>query len=366
MMTFRTKMRQPSFSACATVAMVIAAIHYLSWSSSGINPLSGRAPFLETVVHENRRELDSSTMPEQVTSVGGLSEKGTERANEVNFHLEKTAEKTCQSEKYAFDSNNKACLDLTWTTNDQVIFASDAQNVTYLYCGIPKNGCTYHLGLMYRIAGDPEYNEGGAAVHSVLKKVPYRLSQKEPERIKHFLTNPSVPKYMVVRNPMIRTLSAYRDKVEPLLPEEKRTTESFGDWVYNEFKSPEEMRDIRVNPHWRPQTRFCGFNLRDVSTYFTVFRAEHPEEYVDFVYKIVPSRYLDDGWGSKNLSFRASVLGPRERTGNTEVEFDNYFKDIAMFDYLANSLREDIARLNYSADVKEQRDKILALQTKGR
>lgn len=365
-MTVGTKMKPPSISACVTIAMVTAVIQYLRWSSSSNNPMNGRGPIPETVAHEKRRELEYSTMSQQVISAGEIAEGGPERATEGNFQIEKEADRTCQSGKYAFDSNKNACMDLTWTTNDQVVFASEAQNVTYLYCGIPKNGCTYHLGLIYRIAGDPEYNEGGASVHSPLKKILYRLSQKEPERIKHLLTDPSVPKYMVVRNPIIRTLSAYLDKVEPRLAEENQTAESFRDWVYREFKPPGEITDVPVNPHWRPQTQFCGFNVRDVYTYFTMFRTEQPEEFVDFVYNIVPSQYLGDGWGSRNLSFHESVLGPRERTGNTEAHVANYFSDIDMFDYLANSLSEDIVRLNYSADVKQLRDGILASQTKSR
>lgn len=89
---------------------------------------------------------------------------------------------------------------------------------------------------------------------------------------------------------------------------------------------------------------------------FKIFRVEEPEEYVEYLYSIIPEKYLRDGWGRKdNLSFRDHVLGPRKRTGNTNEKFERYFDNLEVFDHMAKILEQDIDVLGYRDEINELR-----------
>lgn len=265
---------------------------------------------------------------------------------------------TCEGDKHAVDDDGKPCIeDLEYRLYRSVIYVVDRPNIQYMVCAIPKNGCTYHLALINRIYGEQNFESTGI-VHDIERKRVYRLSARGTEKAARMLVNSSIPKYAVVRNPLQRTMSAYLNKVEAFLPEKDHTVENFHAWVYKEF--PKDMPLDRswkgMNPHWVPQTQFCGFNVRDVHTYFKIFRVEEPEDYVDFIYKYVPEEYLKDGWsGEDNLSFRDYVLGPRTRTEGTSEKFLKYFSSLEVFDHMAQVLSDDIKAFGYQEEVEQLR-----------
>lgn len=209
--------------------------------------------------------------------------------------------------------------------------------------------------------------ESAVTIHNKETKYNHSIVRLSSEAIATYLKNENFPKYLVIRNPIARILSAYLDKVQPWLSVENRTVQHFETWIYQEFdpELPQDRDWSKTNPHWRPQVEFCGFKIRDVWSYFNVFRVEKPEEYVDFLYDIVPKKFLVDGWGKpSNFSFRDHVLGPRKRTGHTNEKVLKYFRSIAVFDHLAKKLEEDISTLGYNSEVAQLREDILEANAK--
>lgn len=268
---------------------------------------------------------------------------------------------TCESAKNAVDDDGNSCMpDLQYRLFRSVIYVVDKPGITYMVCAIPKNGCTYHLAIINRIYGEEDFESTGV-VHDVERKKNYKLSARGTDLAARMLVNASIPKYAVVRNPLQRLVSAYLNKVEAFMPENEHTVDNFHKWIYKEF--PKDMSLDRswegMNPHWMPQMQFCGFNVRDVHTYFKIFRVEEPEDYVNFIYKHVPEEYLKDGWSPENnLSFREYVLGPRERTEGTSEKFLKYFNNLEVFDHVSKVLADDITSLGYQQDVKRLRDSV--------
>lgn len=272
-----------------------------------------------------------------------------------------SASRSCEGEEHAVDDDGKSCLsDLQWLITRSVIYVAEKPPINYMVCAIPKNGCTYHLAMINRIHGEAAY-ETTRVVHDVNRKNVYRLAARDTATIAAMLANSSIPKYIVVRNPLQRTMSAYLNKVEFFLPEEQRTVENFHKWIYKEFPKdlPVDRSWFGVNPHWMPQLEFCGFRVRDVHTYFKVFKVEDPKEYVDFMYNIIPDEYLRDGWAKdENLSFRAYVLGPRKRTEGTTDKFQKYWNNLEVFDHMTRVLSMDIEMLGYVEEVERMRETV--------
>lgn len=295
-----------------------------------------------------KENVVSAKLPDNEESIGGL------RVGE------KVASKsrTCDGEQHAVDSEGKACMsDLQWVILRSLIYVADKPPINYMACAIPKNGCTYHLAMINRIMGEEDYESTGV-VHDVERKQKYKLASRDTPTVARMLANSSIPKYLVVRNPLQRTMSAYLNKVQAFLPEEQQTVENFHKWIYKEFPKglPVDRSWYGMNPHWMPQMQFCGFRNRDVHSYFKVFKVEKPEEYVNYMYKIIPDEYLKDGWnGEENLSFKDHVLGPRTRTEGTSDKFKKYWNNLEVFDHMARVLSWDIEMLGYKEEIAQMR-----------
>lgn len=270
---------------------------------------------------------------------------------------------TCDDPNAFISQKGTPCTNLQKFVTGLELYYVENPKVSYIYCSLPKNGCTYHVALMHWLRGDRHIIPGvNGEVHDVENKKKLFLELQSSEKIAAIFHNPSIPKYMVVRNPLHRTLSAYRNKVEPVLPAHERTVKSFHDWVYSMFDG-RRRNDAwsHVNPHWRPQTKLCGFNKRGIGSFFRVFRTEDPHAYVDYLYDIIPHEYLDTGWSkAQNQSLREFVLGPRVRTGNTTALFYKYFNDVHLFDHLAKELAEDIDSFGYREDVQQMRSAVVS------
>lgn len=267
--------------------------------------------------------------------------------------------RTCESGKYAVGENGQPCIDLKRALKVGTVYVVDTDEVQYLACTIPKTACTVHLSLMGRIFGEKNYEAGGIA-HNSTRKAIKNLAAYNNSEIGRMLANTSLPKYMVVRNPIQRILSGYLSKVEVKMESEQEGIDSFKDWVYKEFPigtvGNQSWRGI--NPHWTPQMEFCGMRVREVGSYFTKFHFERPEGFVDFLYKILPEKFLRDGWRkTENLSFREHILTPATRTKHTNEKYKRYFT-LELFDYLTKILIEDITTFGYEEEIKKIRDEL--------
>lgn len=262
---------------------------------------------------------------------------------------------TCStSGGYAFDQNGNPCFPFNQITSKQFIMRVSSEGTKYMYCAIPKNGCSVHLGIMHRLEG--RAFEGGPNVHPPDKQVSLNLDGRGEEFVE-LLRDDNVPKYIIIRNPIERVLSGYLDKVERFLPEEERTPGAFVKWARDNLQV--DMSWTGVNAHWRAQTTLCGYALGNVHSYFRVFRAEEPAKYVDFLYEFLPERVTKDGWGGTwNKSLREYILGPYKRTVDAKGKFEEYIGaegDLKLFDFLVEVYEVDVSRLGYGDTVRGMR-----------
>lgn len=262
-------------------------------------------------------------------------------------------------EKTADESNREVLpdnLDLVAAVRWQKIFAISTPKTRYAACIPPKNGCTYHIALLHRINGVKDY-EVVPVIHDIEKKRALDMERFSQEEARKWLEDEHIPKYLVVRNPMMRTLSAYLDKIARMLRVEERTVEHFEEWVMQEFPKgrTSAKKRVKMDPHWLPQTQYCGVKSK-LHTRFRIFRFEEPEELIDYIYEFVPKEFLDDGWRKPdNVSLREFMLGPRKRTGSTSSKFPKYFRSLDVFDHLARELSDDIETFGYQKEVAELR-----------
>ncbi|CDF37265.1 Putative carbohydrate sulfotransferase [Chondrus crispus] len=244
-----------------------------------------------------------------------------------------------------------------WTA--QMMYAVQTPDLRVVSCVPPKNGCTYHRSLLRRISGNEDFDRV-YAIHNLTWRLEMALSTLREEQIEDILENDEVPKYILTRNPITRTLSGYLNMVHNRLPIEKRTVTHFEDWIRQEFSDGRLTQEgrIEMNPHWMPQSKLCGVEY-GIHKYFRLLKFEEPVSVITFIYDHVPRKFLDDGWGRKdkvNVSFSNYMLGPRNRTEGTSEKLLTYFRSLDTFDHLAGQLSLDIDELGYRKEVTEMRN----------
>lgn len=260
-------------------------------------------------------------------------------------------------------SNHPFTKALNWTQAWQKpdrtfrVFRAHTPKASYLYCSVGKAGCTFHMGLLHRIYGTVLY-EHRPTIHDGPTNRKWHLSRLSPTLLSQLLLDPTYHRYVIVRNPIARTLSAYRNKVEdPQKDPALKTVSTFHSWVFEQFPVEGQNRTVdelaRMNIHWAPQYIHCGMHEMQV---FTVFKFEEPLSFINYLESFVPAEYLDHGWGDdRNLSFRQFQLGPRERTGHVQDNFYNYYDRLDVFDRVREQFQEDIDMFGYGDEVKKMR-----------
>lgn len=242
----------------------------------------------------------------------------------------------------------------------------------FVICLIHKNANTQFKALMLRSAGFPihellkEKEKKAIDIHSTFfnHQNIHRLSFYDDENAKALLTDPDVPRYAIVRNPLTRTLSAYRDKVERYHRWEN-VSEGFSEWVHRWYDGREPPRTScegwteDINRHWVPQVCFCGFQSRP--ELFQQFKYEDMSGLFDELNKHISPEVLNDGWGlGYNVSFQESFK-PVQKTKHavgTEDSFYDYFT-LETFDILAEKLEPDIRMFGYDSDIAEMRAELV-------
>lgn len=276
-------------------------------------------------------------------------------------HIRRYTGEKCGKPGVLFDKDQNICQDMTRLLNTQRIYATDTPEITYLSCVPAKNGGTYHKSLMHRTRGVKDYDNVGS-IHGVAGQS-IQIERWENDQIGRVFLNVSIPKYAVVRNPLMRTLSGYLNRVESQKSDPAKRVDAFKKWAYETFHSDwlGPMTTWRsINQHWRPQIFSCGFQTFELNEHFQIFKFEESSTYVDYIYDHIPRKYLDSGWGHElNTSFRNFVLGPRIRTTGSADKVLDYYKDLDFFDHMAEALKDDIEVFGYEDEIARMRARIV-------
>lgn len=251
----------------------------------------------------------------------------------------------------------------TWLSIDKTARAYIVRHARtrYAYCSIGKSGCTFHIGLIHRLFGSHTY-EDKHSVHDGPTNRKHLAQRMDRDELKDVLMDVNFPKYVVVRNPVSRLLSAYRNKVEAPSKERKRIgVAAFHTWVKEEFPNGFAFNETSLagmNVHWMPQYAHCGMQH---ANFFRVFKFERPGGYIDFMYRFVPRDLLDSGWGgARNVSFREFSYGPRERSGMVEDNFVRYYGRLDVFERVVSVYARDIDMFGYQSEIDDMRRRIVS------
>lgn len=122
--------------------------------------------------------------------------------------------------------------------------------------------------------------------------------------------NQSVRRFIIVRNPMVRTISAFirtfkysEDERYPKLPS------YFEKWVLKninwDLSKETNIRPITWNKYKQPnihlpsQTMFFGCSVRHVWNYFSIIKMQDKKLIVDYIHKCMPEEFFYV-WGQFN------------------------------------------------------------------
>lgn len=89
-----------------------------------------------------------------------------------------------------------------------MLFQDLKESSHFIMCIIPKNGCTNWKRLALRMRGQEHRSDFAAAHNNDHLDWLYQLS---PEGLLSVLSNPTIPRVLLARNPYARLLSAYLD-----------------------------------------------------------------------------------------------------------------------------------------------------------
>lgn len=227
----------------------------------------------------------------------------------------------------------------------------------YFFCEVAKAGCSSVKGALWNLETSdvplpkPFLNSkknihAHFSQHYTVK--PFQLGN---DLFNEFVTNPCNTKWAVVRNPFVRALSGYLDKIQREAPQAENITRrvgsrwkisfksvkaselSFEDYclALQTFKSPKEF-----DQHWRPQYRhICA----DIIKYDHFIKLEDLSRDSEEICKKL---------GIKHLTFEK---GKRHATGSSGKVKDYYTRKTA--DIIRDVYCEDFENLGYAKDLPE-------------
>lgn len=297
----------------------------------------------------------------------------------------------------------------------------EGRQATLQWCSIPKNSCTLWQMFFARLGGcaewplertqrnrpcshgdSPWYYQIGDAgpvpprgsTSGTDVSVEANLAEAQLFGARDSVGGAEVvsTRFALVRNPLLRTLSAYLDKGCVSLPSKDvphsaqpylaMNFTSFGDFVTREFapasSEPFTHRDCGhggrlwgVNQHWRPQLCSCAFALG--APYDIVAHVENPDAALLALEEKarLPRAVVHDGWGdAKNSSFYAEMTlsHPRgvEDSHATHLTHANdksmLFFTTYLVDVLVGALGHEINMLGYAHDVAQLRRRVAACE----
>lgn len=292
-----------------------------------------------------------------------------------NLPLNKLPARCDDSPNYSFNRYGTPCINYSDDYTYAVRVADP--NLTYVFCAAPRCSSALHRAIGLRVMklgnwdGQPIQNKNWTS---------FRLKQEE---FAPLFLNESVPRFIIVRNPMARAVSAFirtfkysHDVNDPKLPS------YFEDWVLKTMRWDSSSNKKTLIPipwmnytypqtHLRPQTMFCGFSVRDVWSYFTVIKVEDKKLVADYMYRFMPEEF-HYGWGDHNESLRNLLMGDDtvkrspQREGDllsylsfhrkhSDSSLHAYYRNEDVFDRVVAAYSEDIRALNYKADVQQLR-----------
>lgn len=289
---------------------------------------------------------------------------------------------SCENSSTSFNRFGRPCIKYRGAYTYTVRIHNP--NFTYVFCTPPRCTSALHraIGLRVMALGNwdrqPTRNENWPSFR-------FKADEFAP-----LLLNESIPRFIVVRNPMARAISAFIRTFHYNNSDQTELPMYFEQWVLKTIRwassehnqiEPIRWKEYKYpKSHFIPQTMFCGFTVRDVWRYFTIFKMEDRKAIANYMCSFMPSKYLY-GWGAFNESLYNLLMDDEQihrrpnLTGDllsylsfhkkqSDSRLAMFYRNRDIFDRVATAYAHDIYFLNYSGDVKSLRVSIFGNETR--
>ncbi|XP_023951221.2 carbohydrate sulfotransferase 11 isoform X2 [Bicyclus anynana] len=257
----------------------------------------------------------------------------------------------------------------TQIINSKEFFVDHAHNI--VWCNIFKAASTSWL-YNFNILGGYDKKFLARTRHTPLMLARKKYPRPSEEELKDAVNTPGVVSLLVVREPFVRLLSAYRDKLENITPPYYRklaraivaahreaatkvlgTIKSFGPTFY-EFVAylikKHASGDVTLDEHWAPYYKFCTPCAANFTVIAKVETLSRDSAYV--VHQLGLGHIL--GRRVTNRRMRLRTVMNKSRDGkNTSALLKYYFGqlDEEMLDKLLEIYGIDFEMFGYKSDI---------------
>eukprot|EP01023_Acetabularia_acetabulum_P047219 TRINITY_DN4964_c0_g1_i2.p1 TRINITY_DN4964_c0_g1~~TRINITY_DN4964_c0_g1_i2.p1 ORF type:complete len:373 (+),score=4.57 TRINITY_DN4964_c0_g1_i2:145-1263(+) len=193
----------------------------------------------------------------------------------------------------------------------------------FVMCLSPKSGSTQYKLILHRILYKDFTKEQLQSVESNWRGFNPLKTMSEKE-VKKILSDKSIPRFQIVRNPYIRAISMYESKLQGMNPTTKIykrglrypvdqdiTFEQFIERVYDIYgeASTNHQGYNYINKHFQPQSKICKLHLGMSYNYY--LRMEQMKNWYDcFVDKVDIREVVSSGWPTKDNCYFSTQKNP--------------------------------------------------------
>eukprot|EP01023_Acetabularia_acetabulum_P030321 TRINITY_DN2853_c0_g5_i1.p1 TRINITY_DN2853_c0_g5~~TRINITY_DN2853_c0_g5_i1.p1 ORF type:complete len:364 (+),score=31.41 TRINITY_DN2853_c0_g5_i1:105-1094(+) len=249
----------------------------------------------------------------------------------------------------------------------------------FITCVSTKAGSTRIRQLLYRVLNS-DYD--GVFRDSIyMKKEWVGVYELEPEKLHDLLFERNIPRYLFVRDPYVRAISMYNDKIARQHKDQAMylnniglnssdTNVSFSQFVETLYLHPSQKlnninKENPLNLHFVSQSELCGLNLGLKYNY--VFKQEDVNFWFDcFVKQINFAEEVMHGWPGEDQCYFSSPKNPcngprlkndgvstgkgyyRKHDTRSTLQADTFYDNQTMVDMVTELFLQDFINFNYT------------------
>eukprot|EP01025_Chloroclados_australasicus_P052284 TRINITY_DN6089_c0_g1_i1.p1 TRINITY_DN6089_c0_g1~~TRINITY_DN6089_c0_g1_i1.p1 ORF type:complete len:367 (+),score=26.08 TRINITY_DN6089_c0_g1_i1:824-1924(+) len=216
-------------------------------------------------------------------------------------------------------------------------------NQEFILCISPKAGITRMLQLLYKI--EHQDYDGKMGSYLYRESLYHPLSRMHTEKVRNLLNNEQIPRFLLVRNPFVRAVSMFQEKIVKVkhMREEffgsNRTEATFQNFVERLYaKKFDPYPDL--DKHFISQSQFCKLPMG--MSYNYILKMENINLWFDcFVKRVNVQDEVRTGWPGQDECFLPTPMhpckGPKYRNDGSIEQAGQAMQSGSMRKHMTNS-----------------------------